>query len=1024
MQHGIRRFVVATTLLIIPGVTLAQAPAVPGGAGQSLPAAATETLDALANTPGLTISTAAPCCKHPTLWDFLGVTELKKECKSASQVICELPLLKNLGTVFGNVLGAVGLAPPPVAPGPTPGPPDPGGPGGPGSTQGPGAVAAKIEADKAAAEGIIQNLNYLAAQNCNRYPEVIPAILQELDNPDELVRYTAVTALKKQCKDFRCSTLPATRIAFRLKHQEFCKACGCCAGCQCQEQVIIRLTDLLLDRDALGRPKEKSHRVRDFASQILAECLQNRGKDWQKQRTQQVEPDPGRGPLPDPQASQFPQTFPDLRQSALTPVDDSAARPLLAVPDTDTTDATRVVHADAVVDEDSASSRDSKIELAAHETSGRGTNSSSARRSAARRPQSRTTSSQQQQQNKAAALIEEVQQASAQVKSLSGSDSEADRRAGNAAYARLCKARLKLAILGHREHEALLLEEAETWYLQKSSSPQAMMAIASVCRLADLRVREAAGDSQPWLLQRVRFLRYAAEYFPHKSEITATHLIAAARLCRQHRLQNAERSCLECVRREFPDTDAAKTAESMLASVGRSPRSGFTRTASQSRDVSDVPDRRSETEVVPAGAEADDDQVNATSAGYRTPFPESFSAVPTLQIPQEDGVPPIPPQITGAAGSPQIAALGSPAMGSPVMNEPMMNDPGMGFGAPGGQFTQEPPPGFEFTETGELVPAKPWFSIRPLPGDVYDRAYKALNINQQAMFHPECDDDVLKPYNNRSAIRLAPQSLFNIDDAKPGNRLRLRFRTIRGYDNPDRSEYLWPGIGLRGPPLAENGLNFQDFVFYNETGSKDASIFTEIPVRLLDPDDNSNTAGPGDMVVGVKTVIIKDPNYLISSIFRTTTPIGTARRGLGNGFLSLEQGLLAVWRIGRSTHLHGEARFRYPIGADPLFAGEVVRTGIGVSRVLWSDVITPPQRTSHGLLLTTEMIFTSFLDGLETDPFTGGAVDGEQTTVNHHIGLRRMWSDRFSTGIDFGYAIFGMKHLYDFSLATEFQWLY
>lgn len=1009
MQYGIRRFVVATILLVLSGVARAQAPPVPGAVGQSLPAAATETLDALANTPGLTISTAAPCCKHPTLWDFLGVTELKKECKESSKVICDLPLFKNLGTVFGNILGAVGLAPPPAAPGPTPGPPDPGGPGGPGSTQGPGAVAAKIEADKAAAEGIIQNLNYLAAQNCNRYPEVIPAILQELDNPDELVRYTAVTALKKQCKDFRCSTLPATRIAFRLKHQEFCKPCGCCAGCQCQEQVIIRLTDLLLDRDALGRPKEKSHRVRDFASQILGECLQNRGKDWQKQRTQQVEPDPETGPIPDPQASQYPQKFPDLRQSALTPVDHSEAQPLAAVPTADSptrtrnpAPAARVVHADGIREEETAASQDSGVQLARHESSGR--------RTPARTPRRTGTDSQLDQRARTARLIEEAQQAQAQLESLSRSDSSADDEAANAAYTRLCKARLKLAILGHREHEALLLEEAETWYQRKSSSPRAMIAIASVCRLADLRVRQDSSSPQPWLLQRVRFLRYAAERFPHKSSITATHLIAAARLCRTHNLRHAEKSCLDTVITHFPNTDAAINADRLLASAGTNDR----RPSATPND--------SRLNVIAAGAETNGERVQATTAGYQGPAIGSSSPIPQLHIPADDSmppVPPVPPQITGSVGSPQIAALGNPQMDYGVPGPA----PGPGLGA--GQMMHAPPPGFEFNEAGELVPAKPWFSIRPLPGDVYDRAFKALSVNQQAMFFPECsDDDVLKPYNNRSAIKLAPQSLFNIDDAKPGNRLRLRFRTIRGYDNPDRSEYLWPGIGLRGPPLAENGLNFQDFVFYNETGSNDASVFTEIPVRLLDPDDNSNTAGPGDMVVGVKTVIIKDTNYLISSIFRTTTPIGVASRGLGNGFLSLEQGVLAVWRIGRSTHLHGEARFRYPIGADPVFAGEVVRTGIGVSRVLWSDVITPPQRTSHGLLLTSEMIFTSFLDGLETDPFTGGAVDGEQTTVNHHIGLRRMWSDRFSTGIDFGYAIFGMKHLYDFSLATEFQWLY
>lgn len=1107
MRIGIRRYGIALILLVIPGRLCAQPPAGPGGGGQAIPSAAADTLDALADTPGLSINTAPGCCEHPTIWDFLGAKQIAQHHANSSKALHELPLIKGLSAAFTPVLQGMGLAPPPETPGPTPAP-GAGGPGGAGGgADGAGAVAAKIEADKAAAEATIQNLTYLAAQDCNRYPEVVPAILQELDNPDELVRYTAITALRKQCKDFRCSTLPATRIFFRLRHSRFGKACGCCNGCECQEQVIVRLTDLLLDRDALGRPKEKSTRIREFAAEILRECVRNRGRDA-KQTKQQVEPDPERGPLPDPEPAPPPpapaarRLFPGFGASSLKPVDLSPAHRLMAVPGSSSKQIEQAIASgspEPVVNSlRSRQGTPSAIQLTAHETS---SPAQPVRQRQRRSAGSTATGSKPMSSRAAAAAAEQrqiVEEAENTLELHQSAESEQDQNAYQDAFSRRCLARLKLAMLGDQEQETLLLEDAERLCQEQSSSPQAVIAVASVCRLAELKVEQPSADVRQWLQRRARLLTYAARYFSHDTDIAANHLLTTAAQCREHDLLDAQQACLQSVVDWFPQSSAAMSARQQLADQAREtalrqmpppvPPPGFERHRDvtpdvETRDYSNTPAPPQRTTLFaqppPAAAQLRSapvpaapvvrppevqtaanvtPEVHATANGPAeiTP-PSDHRAVqdPAEQRPAESTEPQtsaVAAATTTAEDPIRTADLAQELPQSSYFNSTFELAP---FSAPADDWTEDdwgvtgvdspadphhlasqqtlhdnpfftmqlpPPDGVDVAVTGLTPLPEPYFSTKPLTADVYDRAFKALNVNHEAMAFPEASADDLAPYNNRVAIDLASFSMYTIDNAQPGNVLRLRFRSVRGYDRPFRSEYFWARNAVRGPLLPETGLNFQDFVFYNETGSDTTSVFTEIPVRLLNPEMNANTAGPGDMVIGLKSILINDPNYRISSITRTTTPVGVSRRGLGTAFLSIEQGLLAIWRIGRSTHLHGEVKFRYPIAADPVFGGEVVRTGIGVSRVLWSDVITPPQPTERGLILTAEVLFTSFLDGLDTSP-TGTILDAEGTAINQHVGLRRMWSKRFSSGIDFGFST-ADDRLYNFSMITDLQWLY
>jgi hypothetical protein len=348
------------------------------------------------------------------------------------------------------------------------------------------------------------------------------------------------------------------------------------------------------------------------------------------------------------------------------------------------------------------------------------------------------------------------------------------------------------------------------------------------------------------------------------------------------------------------------------------------------------------------------------------------------------------------------------------------------------------------TATAILEPIEDPFGPNPLQEDVVDRAQRALQANEFAYLHLQEEDDIVERYNNSVGISIAPYSLFHIDGALPGNVFRVRFSSVYGYDRPDRSEYFWKAIDGRGPaaaatdvPRAETGLNYQQFYVYNETSTGMASAFTEYPLYLLDPEQNANTAGPGDLTVGLKAVLIKDENWTVTSVTKTYTPVGTPKRGLGRGHLALEQGVAVQLRAGRKTYLHSDLRFHYPIAADPDHGGEVLIGGIGFSRILWTDPIAPPIGRSRALILTAETVITSFLDGLVTVPtqpviaapgakgafFTPKLAEADMTSFIQNVGLRAIWTKRFSTGTSIGFPL-SSAHTHDFSFLIEAQWVH
>jgi hypothetical protein len=118
-----------------------------------------------------------------------------------------------------------------------------------------------------------------------------------------------------------------------------------------------------------------------------------------------------------------------------------------------------------------------------------------------------------------------------------------------------------------------------------------------------------------------------------------------------------------------------------------------------------------------------------------------------------------------------------------------------------------------------------------------------------------------------------------------------------------------------------------------ERGTDQFSVATELPLRIVDPIDRRNTAGFGDMNVTTKTVLLNGRKWQLAHVFRSYFPTGSFRRGTGNGHFSLEPGVAYRYKFSDITYLHGDLKYWFPLGADPIYGGQFLNYGIGISRV-------------------------------------------------------------------------------------------
>ena len=205
-------------------------------------------------------------------------------------------------------------------------------------------------------------------------------------------------------------------------------------------------------------------------------------------------------------------------------------------------------------------------------------------------------------------------------------------------------------------------------------------------------------------------------------------------------------------------------------------------------------------------------------------------------------------------------------------------------------------------------------------------------------------------------------ALFDMDSSQPESDLRFQFNAFYHEQDPDRAEFFWAEIGVLGPKLPEPHVDWQAVDTSLELASgKSFSITTEIPLVLVDPVNNPNTAGLGDLSVTTKTVLLNGADWQITQYFRTETPTGDAMKGLGTGHVSLEPGFLFQYRWSPETYFHGELKYWFPIGGDPTFGGQVLRYGFGISHLLYEN-------DNFAAIPTLEFVGWTVFDGQQTSP--------------------------------------------------------
>jgi hypothetical protein len=229
----------------------------------------------------------------------------------------------------------------------------------------------------------------------------------------------------------------------------------------------------------------------------------------------------------------------------------------------------------------------------------------------------------------------------------------------------------------------------------------------------------------------------------------------------------------------------------------------------------------------------------------------------------------------------------------------------------------------------------------------------------------------------------------------------FRLRLDAGWDNPtpDRAEYFQgksgffrtaaaplPDPDAPGPRRLETDVDYQDLRGYLEVAVGPIfSGFVEMPYRFIQPEQNEDTSGFGDMNAGIKAALLATDEDFLTFQFTTYIPVGDADRGLGTSHATVEPAILFLERITDRLTFYGDGRYWIPIdGTD--FAGQILRYGLGAGFDLGygsrgNERVTALVETA-GWTITHGGVF----DG--NNPAAGIQNAADDTIVNLVLGLR------------------------------------
>ena len=270
-------------------------------------------------------------------------------------------------------------------------------------------------------------------------------------------------------------------------------------------------------------------------------------------------------------------------------------------------------------------------------------------------------------------------------------------------------------------------------------------------------------------------------------------------------------------------------------------------------------------------------------------------------------------------------------------------------------------------------------------------------------------------------ITMSDSGVTLIDTAVVATQIRLRVDAAYNWEEPDRAEFMWAQIGNRGPAQAETAVDYQELSFYGEYAVAERwSFFAELPLRLIDPDVNDNTGGLADGNVGFKFALLQHPDALVTAEFRTIFPSGSGRRGLGNRHVSIEPGLLALYKLGKYLAWEGELRDIVPLNGTPGFAGNILRYGSGITVALWAAEPMRVQTVAELVGWTATGGDVTIYDGPGVYHVSSAAGD---TIANTALGVRGTITGRGSLYVGYAHALTGQRWYNDL-MRVELRWVF
>ncbi|HEY1380283.1 MAG TPA: hypothetical protein VGF55_26005 [Gemmataceae bacterium] len=271
---------------------------------------------------------------------------------------------------------------------------------------------------------------------------------------------------------------------------------------------------------------------------------------------------------------------------------------------------------------------------------------------------------------------------------------------------------------------------------------------------------------------------------------------------------------------------------------------------------------------------------------------------------------------------------------------------------------------------------------------------------------------------------------FFQDTVRPQTYTRIRWDSGVNVRQPERAEYFWaaPGaVGGRGPQNVERRVDYDVLSLYQEIAAGNFAFFINTPYVGVEPDNNPAHSNFGDLDLGTKSLLIDCELMQLTFQFRTYTPTGFARHGLGTGHVSLEPSLLASIKLMPDTYLQTQVAYWIPIGGDQDFEGATWRYGVSLNRQWF-------HRGPFALISTAEFNGWTFTDGAIVNR---GAIDAgiaaspmnraqliEKGSAESYFtlggGLRLVICDKYDIGFGAQFAVTD-DHFAEQLYRTEFR---